>query len=175
MILGVVLAMFSKNILIMESNEAEVVAFLETFQIFALRNFQVPVIVESNSLNVIIWVSYFNKVLQRFQFYFNKINFILTSIQVEFQHVGWSTNSFANSLAKQGVDRSSVFLAFTFQFLTSVLLWYIPFVPFFVPLSLKWGVLWLAVIFLLFQYNLSLPIKKVYNKFIKNVKSIIYK
>lgn len=63
MILGVVLAMFSKNILIMESNEAEVVAFLETFQIFALKNFQVPVIVESNSLNVIIWVSYFNKVL----------------------------------------------------------------------------------------------------------------
>lgn len=66
---------------------------------------------ESDSLNAIYWVSSIYKFPWRFQFYFNEINSFLAWCQ--FQHIGGSMNSFANALAKQGVDRSSDFIAVT--------------------------------------------------------------
>ena len=46
----------------------------------------------------------------RFQFYINEIKSLSSLIQVEFQHVGRLANAFAESLAKQGVEKSSPFV-----------------------------------------------------------------
>lgn len=46
--------MFSKNVRCMESNEAEVLAILEAFQIFVLASIRKPLVVKSNSLNVLL-------------------------------------------------------------------------------------------------------------------------
>lgn len=76
-------------------------------------SFQSKLAVESDSLNVLSWVSSLAILLWRFQFYLIEIKALLSSIQVAFQHVGRSANSVADSLAKQGLDRSFNLLAFT--------------------------------------------------------------
>lgn len=62
---------------------------------------------ESNSLNAISWVFNPAKMPWRSHFYFNEIKFIFSEFQVIFQHVEQSANSFVDSLAKLGADRSS--------------------------------------------------------------------
>lgn len=110
---GLVLVMFSKHVGTMESNEAEVLAILEAVRIFASSSFNSRLEVKSDSLNVISWVSSSAVIPWRFQFYLNEIRVLTFSIQVKFQHVRRSANGFADSLAKQGVDRSSNLMAFT--------------------------------------------------------------
>ena len=110
---GNVLALFSKHVGCMESNEAEVVAFLEAIRIFTSTSSRSRLVVESDSLNAISWVSSSAMFSWKFQFYLNKIRALSSSIQVSFIHVERAANGFANSLAKQGVDGSSNFLAFT--------------------------------------------------------------
>ena len=68
---------------------------------------------ESDSLNAISWVSSSTTFPCYLQFYVNEIRALSSMIQVVFQHVGRSANGFADSLAKQGVDRSSDLVAFT--------------------------------------------------------------
>lgn len=53
----VVLVWFSENVGIMESNEEEVVAILEALWIFVWASFQDLLVVESDFLNAIYWVS----------------------------------------------------------------------------------------------------------------------
>lgn len=67
---------------------------------------------ESYSSNAISWLS--SKVLPpwRLQFYFNEIKTLSSLVIVEFHHVGQSANSFADSLAKQGVDTAIPLVAF---------------------------------------------------------------
>lgn len=48
--------MFSKIVGVLESNEAEVVAILEALQL-SLLSFDEKLVVESDSLNAILWVS----------------------------------------------------------------------------------------------------------------------
>lgn len=55
--LGVVLFLFSKNVGILESNEAKMVAVLEALRFFASSPFQASLTVESDSLNVSSWMS----------------------------------------------------------------------------------------------------------------------
>lgn len=50
---GVVLFIFSKNVVNMESNEAEVVATLEDLRFFSLASFQASLIVESDCPNIV--------------------------------------------------------------------------------------------------------------------------
>ena len=79
---------------------------------FASSLFHSGLEVECDSLNTIPWVSSSTAIPWRFQFYFNEIRVLASLIQVNFQHVGRSANGFADSLAKQGVDRSSNLVAF---------------------------------------------------------------
>lgn len=97
--------MFSKNV---GSNEAEVVAILEAPRIFT--SFPFPkLLVDSGSMNAISWVSS-TALPRQFQFYFNEIKMLSSSIFVEFCHVGQLANSIADSLAKPGMDRSIPFV-----------------------------------------------------------------
>lgn len=57
-------------------------------------------------LKAISWVSSSSKALWKFQVYLNEIEFLKSSLQVVFQNVGGSVNSFADCLATQGADRS---------------------------------------------------------------------
>lgn len=91
---------FSKNVGCLRFNEAEVVATLEALYIFASASFQATLMVESDSLNGIAWVSFLHKFPRRFQFYFNEIQSLFFVIRVKFQHIGWTTNSFMDALAK---------------------------------------------------------------------------
>ena len=61
------LFMFSKNVGIKESNEAEVLAILEALRIFS-STFKESLIVESDSSNAIRWVSKVEGVLGDFNF-----------------------------------------------------------------------------------------------------------
>lgn len=104
------LAIFSKNVGCMESNEAEVLAILEGLQIFASFSFP-KLLVESDSMNVVSWVSSITLPPWGFKFYFNEIKMLSSSISVEFCYVGWSANSFADSwLNLRWTDLSRLFL-----------------------------------------------------------------
>lgn len=102
---GKVLAMISKHVGCMESNEVEVVAILEALRLFA-SSFNSKLEVESDSLNVISWVSSSHLPPWRFQFYFNDIKMLSSKFSIRFLHVRCSANSFADGLAKLGVDIS---------------------------------------------------------------------
>lgn len=106
-----VLAMSSKSMGCMESNEAEVVAILEALRRF-FPSFHSKPVVESYSSNAISWVSFKVSPPWRLQFYFNEIKTLSTLVIVEFHHVGRSANSFAYSLAKQGVDTAIPLVGF---------------------------------------------------------------
>lgn len=88
----------------MESSEVEVVALLEVLRIF-VSSFNFKLEVESDSMNAIYWVSSSCILPWFFQFYFNEIKELSFKISVKFLHVRLSANSFADILAKLGVDR----------------------------------------------------------------------
>eukprot|EP00268_Persea_americana_P036637 TRINITY_DN3614_c1_g1_i6.p1 TRINITY_DN3614_c1_g1~~TRINITY_DN3614_c1_g1_i6.p1 ORF type:complete len:138 (-),score=27.70 TRINITY_DN3614_c1_g1_i6:344-757(-) len=89
---GIVLALFSKHVGCMESNEVEVVANLEAIRIFTSTSFCSRLAVESDSLNAISWVSSSAMFPWKFQFYLNEIRALSSSIQVSFIHVGRTGN-----------------------------------------------------------------------------------
>lgn len=99
------LALFSKSMGYMESNEAQILAILEALQLF-IHHFRNNLTVERDSLNVISLVCTCALPPRRFQFYFNEIKELSSSISVELCRVGRSANGFADSMAKQGFDRS---------------------------------------------------------------------
>ena len=103
---GDVLFMFSKNVGICDSNEADVLAILEALYYFK-RYFHGALILESGPSNAIAWVS--NRKINpwKLQFLFNEIRVLSASFSVVFRHELRSANSFANALAKQGVERVS--------------------------------------------------------------------
>lgn len=89
---GVVLVLFSKHVGCVESNEMEVVVISEDFRIFASSSSQESLILESDSLNSTSWVLT-TKFPWRFQFDFNEILSILSSLVVRFHHVQCSANA----------------------------------------------------------------------------------
>lgn len=64
--------MFSKSMGCMEPNEVEVLGMLEALRLF-VHHFPNKLVVESDSLNSIAWVSSFALPPWKFQFYFNEI------------------------------------------------------------------------------------------------------
>eukprot|EP00268_Persea_americana_P056975 TRINITY_DN6784_c0_g1_i2.p2 TRINITY_DN6784_c0_g1~~TRINITY_DN6784_c0_g1_i2.p2 ORF type:complete len:105 (-),score=19.94 TRINITY_DN6784_c0_g1_i2:1073-1387(-) len=102
--------MFSKYIGIKDSNEGEVLAILEALRICFSNNFH-SIVVESNSLNAISWMSCLEEDLWKFQFLFNEIKTWSSSLNVEFHHVLRSGNGMADALAKLGVEREVALLA----------------------------------------------------------------
>lgn len=81
---------------------------LEALQNFVTR-FQGNLVVETDSTNAIPWVSSSADcvALWRFHFYFNEIRLLSLSIEVEFNYVVRLANAMVDSLANQGIDRSS--------------------------------------------------------------------
>ena len=77
------------------------------------RTMQQILMVESDLSNAIGWVSSPLSAPWRLQFHLNVIKFLASWLQVEFKSVGRSVNAFADSLAKQGVDRASPFVVFS--------------------------------------------------------------
>ena len=132
--IGELLYMFSKNVGIKDSYEAEILAILE-----ALRNyhcpFQYPPVVESDSMNAVYWARSFRGPW-KMQFYFNEIKTRMMGNSISFQHISRSTNGTAYSLAKQGVDRlcdlsamTVLFFGFGFGWLGIYLSYRPPFFP----------------------------------------------
>ena len=70
----------------MDSNDGEVVAILEAIQIYNSSSLQSKLVLESDSLNAMSWLTSVDKTPQRFQFCFKEIRALSLSIQVEFQH-----------------------------------------------------------------------------------------
>lgn len=89
-----------------DSNEAKVLAIPESLRCFS-RYYRGNLIVESDSSNAVIWVSNRKAYSWKFQFFFNKIRVLSTTINVSFQHKSRSANMMADALAKQGVERVS--------------------------------------------------------------------
>lgn len=83
--------------------------FNPNFRNVALRLFSSryggALVVESNSSNVIAWVSNRKSNPWNFQFHFNEIRELSATLNVSFCHEVRSTNSTADVLAKQGVKR----------------------------------------------------------------------
>ena len=109
---GEVLLMFPKSVGIRDSNEVEVLAILEAFQIF-LASFHGPLVVESDSTNVVGWLLKPDSRPWKFQFHFNTLKKISASLVVSFAHVIRRANSMADALAKQGADRHSPGVGFS--------------------------------------------------------------
>lgn len=82
----VVFIMLWKHMGYMDSNEGEVVAILEAIQIYNSSSLQSKLVLESDSLNAMSWLTSVDKTPQRFQFCFKEIRALSLSIQVEFQH-----------------------------------------------------------------------------------------
>eukprot|EP00268_Persea_americana_P021089 TRINITY_DN21101_c0_g1_i1.p1 TRINITY_DN21101_c0_g1~~TRINITY_DN21101_c0_g1_i1.p1 ORF type:complete len:199 (+),score=31.91 TRINITY_DN21101_c0_g1_i1:157-753(+) len=103
---GVILCLFSKSVGVRDSNEAEVLAILEALRILS-SSFQGCLIVESDSSNGISWVARSMVKPWKFQIFLNGIKGLASSLSVVFSHVIRSANGLVDSLAKQGVQRSS--------------------------------------------------------------------
>lgn len=101
---GLVLALFSKHARIVESNEVEVAAILGALRIVLSSSLK-RLVVESDFLNAISWVSSSSKPPWRFHFYLNESKCLASTFQVEFKHVCHSENSFASCLVKQRQTR----------------------------------------------------------------------
>lgn len=80
---GEILLMFSKHVGSKESNEAEVVAMLEALRIFS-GSFQGKLIVKSNSVNVMAWVSQHGANSWRLQFHLHEIKAFSSCLDVVF-------------------------------------------------------------------------------------------
>lgn len=92
---------FSKHVVIMESNEAEVLAILETLRLYGPIS-HLKLIVQRNFSDCFSTSSSW-----QFRFFFNKIKYVSSLFRVEFKLIGQSANYSANYLTKQGVDKSS--------------------------------------------------------------------
>lgn len=90
---GEVLLFFSKNVGVKESNEDKVLVILEALQLFS-HHLLAKLIVESDSTNAVMWASHFNSRPRRFQFLFNEIIELSSSLDVCFCHVIRSADSF---------------------------------------------------------------------------------
>lgn len=75
----------SRNMGTMESNEVEFLVILEALRF--LSSFNGKLVVESNSLNAIYWVSSLSKIHWRFHFYFNETMSLASLLDVIFKHV----------------------------------------------------------------------------------------
>ena len=91
-----------------DSKEAEILSILETLRLFSAL-FRQPLIVESDSLNAISWVSNAAKGLWKAYFCLDEIKFLSSELDVEFRHILPSMNEEADVLAKRGLHRSSFF------------------------------------------------------------------
>ena len=69
------------------------------------------IVVESDSLNAISWMSCLEKGPWKFQFLFNEIKTWSSSLNIEFHHVLRSGDGMADALAKLGVEREIALLA----------------------------------------------------------------
>lgn len=72
------------------------------------RKFSIAFIVESDSFNAMPWVKSFRGPW-KIQFLFNEIHHLASLSWVSLEHISISENGMDDSLAKQGVDRSSNF------------------------------------------------------------------
>lgn len=79
---------------------------------------------DSDSLNAISLHLSIVVVPWRFQFYFNELKALSSSIRVEFRHVRRIGNGFVDVFAKEGVNRCLVFVVFL-----SLLFWQNAFIP----------------------------------------------
>lgn len=68
-------------------------------------------IVESGFSNAILWITHITSKPWIFQFLFNDIKVLSSTLQVHFTHVISSANSMEGTLAKQRVDRVSPYFA----------------------------------------------------------------
>ena len=103
---GEVLIMFSKHIGVCDSNIAEVLAILKALRLFP-RDCSEALIVESDFSNAVAWVSNRKTFPWKFQFHFNEIKELSSSLNVEFHHEVRSANSMTDFFAKKEVDRLS--------------------------------------------------------------------
>ena len=101
---------FSSYIGVKDSNEAEILAIHEALKLYKV-SFNHPLIVESDSLNAISWVTNLAKGPWRFYFYLNEIKSLSSQLEVEFRHILHSANEEADVLAKRGVAQQFVFFA----------------------------------------------------------------
>ena len=81
-------------------------AILEALWCFS-RSFHESFIVKSDSSDAVSWVSNRKVNPYKFQFLFNEIHALSSSINVAFRFESKSANSNADALAKQGVERST--------------------------------------------------------------------
>lgn len=85
----------------MESNEAEVLAILETLRLYGPIS-HLKLVVQRNFSDCFSTSSSW-----QFQLFFNKIKYLTSLLLVEFELIGQLANYFAKYLTKQGVDKSS--------------------------------------------------------------------
>ena len=104
--------MFSKSVRIRDSNDSEVLAILKALRIF-LASFHGPLVVESDSANEVGWLLKPDSRPWKFQFHFNELKKISSSLVVSSGHVMRNANSMVDTLAKQGVDRDSPWVGFS--------------------------------------------------------------
>ena len=88
---GLLLFYFSSSIGVKESSEAEIISIIEVLRSFSV-SFRQTLIVESDSLNLISWVSNETKGSWRFYFYLNEIKCLSLELDVEFRHIPHSAN-----------------------------------------------------------------------------------
>lgn len=133
-------------------NEEEAVAILETLRLFA-SSFQSKLVVESYSPNAFSWVTFSGLTPWRFTFYLEGIKMLSSLMEVVFRHVGWLANGFADSLVKQGMERSSPFVAFTLELFFYINIYFSPpvvwcghngFIPTLFPFHVVFG--WVLVL-----------------------------
>ena len=107
---GVVLAMFSILVGIMDSNVAEVVALKEACKMLnkKVELNSVKIVIESDSLNAVSWTQAPTKRQWRLFAYFQEVDIFLSSCSsFSVVHVHRECNSDADKLAKDGVHRTS--------------------------------------------------------------------
>lgn len=94
---------------IKNSNEAKVMAILEALRMFD-DIYNLKLVMESDSSNVIVWISTSSESPWRFHFILKEIKFLFSMIQVKLSRVLHSVNAMKDSLAKQGLERPSPFV-----------------------------------------------------------------
>lgn len=92
--------MFSKHVGVCDSNMVEVLAILDALQCFKKDYFGV-LLVESDSFNMVAWVSNWKANPWKFQFIFNEIRAFSANINVAFYNVLRSDNSLVDALVEQ--------------------------------------------------------------------------
>lgn len=87
-----------------DSNEAKVLAILESLWCFS-RYYHGNLIVESDYSNALSWILNRKAYPLKFQFLFNEIRVLSTTINVNFQQKSMSSNIMVDVLAKKDVGR----------------------------------------------------------------------